>query len=144
VFFSQLPGDAAVCPITGITHTLFYKAEIYNQGKLLRVYDNFSRLYVLASLFAKPSSYFAAAATSNGDILDTNRPEGISLFQANRGAIARQAMIANSGRCTVYNRLWLPLFQTEKLIPTKLENLQIHFYLNDEKFGNFLKIYNGL
>jgi hypothetical protein len=112
--------------------------EIYNQGKLIRTYDNFARLYWLVTLLSRPSTYFSSLATATGDIKDDMLAEGDQVYGANDGALARQAKTAESGKPTFFNRLWIPCFQTDKLIPTKLENLQIHFHLNDERFGNFL------
>jgi hypothetical protein len=128
--------DIDVALISGISHTLFDKVEVYNQGKMLKGYDNFARLYWLNSLISKPKNYFSGVGSCNGDILDDTVPEGEEVYGVNMGAMARQTMAARSGKIHVFNRLWIPCFQTDKLIPTKMENLQIHFYLNDEKFGN--------
>jgi hypothetical protein len=127
--------SAKIGLISGITHTLFNKIEIYNQGKLLKTYDNFARLYWLHTLLSKPASYFTGIGTCNGDILDEMVAEGDQVYGANAGALARQTKSAESGQPTYFNRLWIPCFQTDKLIPTKMENLQIHLHLNDERFG---------
>jgi hypothetical protein len=135
-FFRKFVSGAKIGLISGISHSLFTKVEIYNQGKLLRTYDNFGRLYWLNTILSRPASYFSAIGTCNGDILDTMVPEGDQLYGANTGALARQTRTAESGQPTFFNRLWIPCFQTDKLIPTKLENLQIHLHLADERFGN--------
>ena len=124
-----------MCLISGIVNTLIDKVEIYNQGKLLRTYDNFARLYMVASLVSRPGTYFSGAGTGNGDILDTVKPQGAGLFRINKLALKRQTEVAKSGKYTVCNRLWLPCFQTEKLLPTKLQNFQIHLHLNENNFG---------
>ena len=133
--FRILPPDSSICLVTGISHTLFSKVEIYNQGKLLRAYDNYARLYMIVSLLSKPAGYFKALGTETGDILDTLVPQGVNLFVGNEGAVARQTMSAGSGKINVFNKLWIPCFQTDKLIPTKLQNFQIHMHMHDEKFG---------
>jgi hypothetical protein len=136
LFLRHLASGAKIGLVSGITHTLFNKVEIYNQGKLLRTYDNFARLYWLVTLISRPAGYFNTVGGCNGDIMDYMKPEGPLVYtKANQGALERQAKTAESGKPTFFNRLWIPCFQTDKLIPTKLQNLQIHLYLNDERFG---------